>query len=273
MQKPIPSIHRGLFLALLSLVCLFFYSGTSVARPITAKGAGYLFSIPIGRDSVYVTDIIGINDNSQSSICFKFSFLPDQKSGFFPPLPSIKWIETVQESLCAAPLQESNPLQIITSFPMDSTLFNRRFGANVQVSRFSRGSLAMNINLSLFMETESRRFVSEKFKELQIAPIRAPFTTNRDSILVFNNTRKTDTIEVFWTASLNSRTENPRNLGVTRRFLIWHLPVNELILGPGKKEWIYFKKPFDYSGSNGYIVLIGRSQMCFCDLRIDSDSE
>jgi len=255
----------------LAALCIIIPSTS--ARPISAKGAGYLVSIPIGRDSIFVTEITGINEDSLYSSCFKFEFLSAEKSEFFPPLPSANWVSALQESICAPPLSDALPLQIRTDFPLDSTLFNRRFGANVSVSRFHSGSLAMSLNLSLFMETESRRFVSERRRELQIAPINAPLNETWDSILVYNNYRLIDTIEIYWTTSLNSHTEYPANIVIARKFMIWHIPVDRLVLGPGKKEWVYFKKPFDYEGSNGYIVLIGRFQKLFCDLQTSSGVE
>lgn len=254
-------------------VALSIFPPSASARSLSAKGTGYLVPIPLGRDSVFVSEIRGVNEDSIHTTCFKFDFHPAEKSAFFPPIPSAKWISAVQESICAPPLTDALPLHIRTDFPLDSSLFNRRFGASVSVSRFHKGSLAMSLNLGLFMETESKRFVSEKRRELQIAPISAPFVEEWDSILIYNNRREIDTIQIYWTASLNSRTENPANIVVSRRFMIWNIPIDKIILGPGKKEWLYFKKPFDYTGSNGYIVFIGRSQTLFCDLQTSSGVE
>ncbi len=161
----------------------------------------------------------------------------------------------------------------MTGFPADSGLFNRRYSAKIRMGLISGETVAMGINRNLFIETESRPFISVDAPGLQIAPIRANLGTDWDSIIVFNGADSTDTVEIFWSPYFNRANEDTFELKLFRKFLIWYLPVEKIILDSGEKEYIYFKKPFDYFGPEGYIVLIGRSESSFCDLGSSSGKQ
>lgn len=250
--------------AIIAIACFIFVI-PAVGRSVSASGAAYLRDVPLGRDSTYQTDITGINKDSVFASCFEFKLQPDHKSDFFKPLPNANWVTISSETLCAGPISETKPLELETHFPADSNLYNQRFGADIKVGRVSHGNLAMNIILSVFIETECKRVLSYEVEGLQIAPICADLTTEWDSILVVNNTGKTDTVEIYWTSSLSKKSAEPE-IRLFRKFLIWHLPARKITLEAGEKERIYFKKPFDYFGPEGYIVFIGRSESSYCDL-------
>ncbi len=261
-------LGRGISFAgnFLWLTLLLFGADSAHGKSVSATGAGYLVSVPIGRDSVYTTSIRAVNSDSIHAVCFLFDISPDNRTEFYEPLPKINWVEVLRDTLCAGPLSETSFLELMTKFPADSSLYNRRFGTTIKVSRASAGIMAMNINLKVFIETESRRFVSNESKRLQVAPTRAYLSTEWDSIVIFNNTKEKDTLSIFWSQNLNRSTESSSEIVLFRKVLLWRIPAKSFLLDSGEKETIYFKKPFDYFGSEGYIIILGKNTSSFCKL-------
>ncbi len=245
---------------------LFAFSAFGGGNTISATGVGRLIDVPLGRDSLFTTNIVGINRDSTASSCFTFKFSSGGNGGFYENLPNLNWISIAFDSACAPPMGKTKPLEVITNFPDDSTLLNRRFSTNLEVKRSKGGGISISILLKLFMETGASRALYPGSGELMLAPSSILLSEEWDSILIYNDSGKTDTIDIFWTPDLDPEGLSRSGVTIGRKAFMWFLPLIQLILKPGKFEYIYFQKDVDYTGPDGYISVAGRSKSLYCDL-------
>jgi len=258
--------YTGLALVLFSLCIISLFCPSAEGNSVSATGAAFLTGVPLGRDSTYQTEIVGVNGDSVYTSCFRFEIISGANGQFFEPIPKLAWLSVLHDTLCAGPLSSTRPVRIITTIPSDTNLYNRRFGANVRVGKGSQGGISIKIQLNVFIETESSTELHSGGDMLQIAPICKILDTTWDSIAVFNDSRETDTVRIFWAKDLSGLPGENSDIEIARKLFLWQIPTSSIILEPNEKEWIYFKKAIDYQGPDGYIVCIGRCKSLYCDL-------
>ena len=249
----------------LSLLALLFciYPRSALTSSISAKGSANLYGVPLGRDSLYSTSIVGLNTGSKPAI-FTFQIVKNEDR-FYEPIPDPRWIVPYPDTSSAPPGGGTRPLQLITRFPDDPTLANRRFVASAIVQQASSGMLSLGVALKIRIETQTSNEIPKGMHSLAIAPIVATLGEDEDSLKIFNGGDQTDTVKVYWSRHLGKENE-PVGVELRRHVLLWKLPAHRIILKPGQQEWIFYKKNKIYSGSPGYIVCIGRNFSLYCRL-------
>ncbi|MCK5832163.1 hypothetical protein KAH81_00675 [bacterium] len=235
-------------------------STTIWSSSISAKGNALLCEIPLGRDSLYETNIVGINTSGDSTP-FVFSVAPNNEK-FYEPLQNIGWLIAVPETLWAKPNGQTQPLKILTKFPGNPLLTNRHFSASIIVRQASKGTISLGVALKVRLETVASRLVPENLNRLALIPSKISYNGDIDSLYIFNGTKLVDTVEVYWTDHLG-RKRNSEKVFLFRRILLWELPLHTIFLEPKCGEWIFFKKNISEIDSHGYIVCNGRENYIY----------
>ncbi|RKZ29813.1 hypothetical protein DRQ36_07530 [bacterium] len=234
-------------------------------KSISANGSANLQSVPPGEEKIYQTNIVGVNSEPNPA---KFDFYITSGNGreFFEPLPNLNWIVTVLDTSTAPANGTTRPLSVITRFPNDSTLYNRRFVAGVEVGKGTMGVIAMSISLELTAETKPSRKVYPGVGSLILAPSVAPLREEWDSLMLYNDGQEPETVEVFWSPHLTTNRSEKKGVELSRKQVLWRFPVSIIVLEPAEGEWLFFKKSENYTGLPGYIICIGRKKSLYCEL-------
>lgn len=249
----------------ITISTLFFclFPGFSGATSISAKGNARLLDVAIGTDSLYPTSICGVNTTSQM-VLFNFEVVKNDEE-FYEPIPDSRWLAPFPDTASAPVSGETRKIGLITRFPNDPSLINRRFAASVIVRQASKGMISLAIALKVKIETKSSIEIQQNTHRLAIAPIKAALGRNIDSLKIFNGANLADTVQVYWCRHLGKRDESD-GVELRKRALLWEIPANRVVLKPGQMEWIYYEKKENYSGLHGYIVCIGKTISLYCRL-------
>jgi len=149
---------------------------------------------------------------------------------------------------------------------MDSLLFNRRFNAKVLVREKRHRGLVLGASINITIETEPTKALFQGMETLVIAPSVGELDEEWDSLIIYNGSSVTDTVEVFWARRLQMQHDTEDGIILCRRLFLWNIPVSNIILGPQEGEWLYYKKNGDYFGPPGYIICVGAKKYLYCSL-------
>jgi len=243
------------------------YLGTVAAATlgasISATGGAELLGVPLGRDSLYETSIAGIN-SSEKQATFRVSIAPNEER-FYEPLRELDWLIPFPDTVSASPMDRTPSIALITRFPDDQYLRNRRFSASAIVQQAAEGMISLGVALKIRIETESSREIPEVIypKRLSLFPAVLEMLEDIDSVWLVNASETTDTVEVYWSKSL-SRRENSGEVKIFKKIFLWELPADIIFLEPGQGEWIFISKKEKDFVLKGYIVCIGKKNSLYC---------
>lgn|GEM_PF-2264704 len=255
--------YFGTILATVCLWTLILHGGTLLASSISATGGGTLYGVPLGRDSLYQTSVVGINTAPERTT-FRFMIAPNDEP-YHEPLRNLNWVVPVPETISTERGGQTEPLKLLTRFPDDPTLVNRRFSASAIVQHVSDGMISLGVALKIRIETEPSRELPKNLRRLAIAPSMLEMESDIDSILIFNGSNEVDTVDIYWSRSLSRRSDSQKIL-IFQKLLLWEVPLRSIILKSGQSQWIFLKKNLDFDSFGGFIICNGRSNSVYCRL-------